>query len=233
MPVELERELLNRECRHVAGCRWKCRRVHRRQRPTSVRSDQERLAAEVVWSTSSVWSMSSDRRFTAFARSAAASRAITASPTCATRGTLRSSASMSSRSLCATSLDVTATRQLRLGHHDVGRRSIPRRTVDSASSCWRLDASRSSSPTRTGMRDTPGRRSSRRSNPAGRGNSRALPSIALVRAGGRNGRLAQESERLPVYAAGSDCAGLSAPTSRACDAGASRVRPAVMPSCAV
>ena len=94
--------------------------------------------AEVVWSAISA------RRFTAFARRTAASRAIVASATFPTRGALRSSAAMSSRSLRATSVRVTATGQLRWADHGVGRRSISRRTVRNANSWCHRDVSRSS-----------------------------------------------------------------------------------------
>lgn len=86
----------------------------------------------------------SARRVTAFSRRAAASRAMAASSACPTRGARRSSATMSSWSLSATSAELTANAQRPCAPHGAGSCSRSRRTVRSANSCWRQDASRSS-----------------------------------------------------------------------------------------
>ena len=76
-------------------------------------------------------SASSARRFS---RKTAASRAMAAA-VCSARGARRSSATMSSRNLRATSARLTATGQAPRAHHGLGRRSRFRRTVPTANSC--------------------------------------------------------------------------------------------------
>jgi hypothetical protein len=95
--IEIERELLRRQCGHLVGCRWKGRAIHHHHQARQLRRSAGSIA-DVSWSAISA------RRFTAFSRRAAASRAIAGSPLSPTRGRLRSNAVMSSRSRRARSV---------------------------------------------------------------------------------------------------------------------------------
>ena len=102
------------------------------------------------------------------------------------RGTRRSRATMTSRSLRATSVRPIAMRtSTRVQHHGAGRRSRSHRTVGNASRCGSLEPSRSSSPTPTCTQGMRGHCSPYDPDPIDRWRSWALPEGALVRAGAR------------------------------------------------
>ena len=161
--------------------------------PLAARRQKEIRRKNRYFDSANVVSRSSSAiRSRALALSAAASRAIDVSPARSIRGTRRSRAAISSsRSrtirFCFTAISAGRTVAAATSTH-----SRSRRNSCTASSCRRPESSRSSRLRPIGKPDT---------TPVSRERalslnfSRALLRGALVRAGGQNGRRAQESRR--------------------------------------